>query len=101
MTKKELLSSDVFKVAPDNAVMAYEDMMDNFYLLGEPVNCFKSVVRFASGVGTTKATLLKSIAFRVARPDAEIEVELSDCVRVVLFGSVRFENGYLKIKESF
>lgn len=101
MTKKELLKSEVFKSAPDNVVMAYEDMMGNFYLLGEPTKCFKSVVRFTSGVGTTKGVLLKSTAFKMARPDAEVEVELSDSVRVVLFGSVKYENGYLKIKEKF
>lgn len=101
MTKAELLKSEVFKSAPDNAVMAYEDMMGNFYLLGEPTKCFKSVVRFTSGIGTTKGDLLKSAAFKMARPNAEIEVELSDSVRIVLFGSVRYEDDYLKIKEKF
>lgn len=99
MTKKELLGSEVFNSAPDNVVMAYEDMMGNFYLLGEPTKCFKSVVRFTSGIGTTKGDLLKSTAFKMARPVAELEVELSDCVRVVLFGSVKCENGYLKITD--
>lgn len=101
MTKAELLKSKVFKSAPDNAVMAYEDMMGNFYLLGEPTKCFKSVVRFTSGVGTTKGVLLKSTAFKMARLDAEIEVELSDSVRAVLFERVRNENEYLMIKEKF
>lgn len=101
MTKNDLINNEAFKTAPDNAVMAYKNIIGEFFLLGEPARCFKSVVRFTSGIGMTKEDLMKTTAFKMARPDAELEVELSDCVRVFLFGVLKLENGYLMITDKF
>lgn len=99
MTKEELLKNEVFKKAPSNAMMVYENFDGESYIIGSPVCRFKNVVRFTNGVGITKEELLKDKFFRMANMNAKLELSQYNRIFMLFLCKVIYDDGFLIIKE--